>query len=84
MALQNKTYYKTVFVVEVLSEEPIPEHLDFDDTMAEAMEGAFSRKVTRKKEVPLTGPEVAAELKDQGSDPAFFMLDDAGQPLEGG
>ena len=80
MALNPKLYYKTVFVVEVLSEDPIPDHLDFDETMAEAMEGAYSRKVTRKKEIPMDGAAMAKELEAQGSEPAFFMLAADGSP----
>lgn len=77
-----KKIYKTVIQVEILSDEPyIPGSLsdiDFDTT-----EGDCSRKITTvsEKEV-LTGKEAVDAIKDQGSDPEFFAMDDEGNELE--
>ncbi len=44
----------------------------------ETMEGELSAQMETKEEIPITSLEAAIALKEQGSDPEFFQLDDEG------
>ena len=71
----NRKFYKTTFTVEVLSEEPIPE-MSLDALEDEYNHGSYSAGSVKRKEKELTVKQVTKELKKQGSDPSFFMIEE--------
>ena len=79
-----KKFYKTTYVIEVLTEdEPMPScipdlaSIEYDYTYGHAS-GSFT--CTEQKE--LTAKEAAEALLEQGSDPEFFGLDEEGNKLQ--
>jgi len=81
-ALKNKKkYFRTVIEVEVLSEAPIGD-MSIGDIIHEIDHGDFSGKFdTKIQDEELTGKAMADALRDQGSDPEFFQLDDEGEEI---
>lgn len=81
MAQSKRKFVKTVIQVTVLSEGFYdPENLSgvhYDIT-----NGDCSGKWEVVKQTDLTGKQAAKELEKQGSDPAFFQLDEKGNDLE--
>ena len=69
-----RTFYRTVYTVEVLSEDPIPDGVDFSHIWAECEGGANSGSASVTISETVDGPTMAALLMAQGSDPAFFGL----------
>jgi hypothetical protein len=78
----KRSFYKTTYVVEVLSEEPIPDQLTLGQVIAEAEEGGYSSQVTSTTTAVLDGPAAAQELLAQRSEPAFFRLTGDGDDLD--
>jgi hypothetical protein len=79
----KKTIYKTVFTVEVLSDEPIGSGMSLSDIASEGDDGSLSimtKDVYNDK--PIKGIRAVRELEKQGTDPEFFMMDDQGNELE--
>jgi hypothetical protein len=67
-------YYRNVFEVEVLSNEPLPDAVDLADLAYEITEGGSSGQVsvtTRNQQ--LTAEQMRAALIRQGSDPEFLV-----------
>ena len=77
-----RQFYKTVITYEVLSEETIPGHVDLEYIAKEAQEGRYVGRFLRTEEIPLSGAGMAVALTAAGSDPGFFMLDDAGNDFD--
>jgi len=77
-----RKFYKTVFTVEVLSEEPLRDDMDLSDVDYMITEGGWSGIVDRSDTVELSGLEAARELQNQGSDPDFFCLDEDGNDAD--
>ncbi len=77
--MSSRKFYKTTYVVEVLSEEPIPDALDLKDVMVEAETGSYSADVKSQETVEVDGPEMAKLLTGQRSEPAFFGLSADGE-----
>lgn len=79
----KKKLYKTVFQVEVLSEDPIEDSMSLEDIAREGSEGNFSIKT---KDIlsndPVIGIYAVKELEKHGSDPEFFMMDSEGNEIE--
>lgn len=74
-------FYKTTFTVEILSENPIPEHERLGDILTYGcVEGDYVLKSINKVNKVLTAKQTAKALLDAGSEPAFFMLNDDGTP----
>ena len=76
------TFYKTVFTIEVLSEEEYPLRAELERINYDITEGHCSGIVYCTEQKQLTGRAMAEELFKQGSDPEFFELDGDGNPLE--
>jgi hypothetical protein len=75
--------YKTIVVAEFLSNEP----LDGDESLSSLIERAVNGDLSAKYEVSahnieLSGLEAVKEIKAQGSDPSFFMLDEQGNETD--
>lgn len=79
MTASSRTFYRTVFVVEVLSEEPIPDGLDFAHTWQTCVDGDYSGTAMQLVAEEVDGPTMAQLLEAQGSDPGFFRLTSDGQ-----
>jgi hypothetical protein len=80
--MTSRTFYKTTFVVEILSEKPLPESMDLKDALEEAENGGYSGDVKSQVEVQVNGQDMAKLLIGQRSDPAFFQLTDDGEDDE--
>lgn len=78
----RKRYYRTVFVVEVLSQDRAVDHMDLREVMDEAEVGDFSALISDITVSELTAKEAAAELIKQQSDPEFFGLTETGEPAQ--
>lgn len=77
--MTSRKFYKTRYVIEVLSEEPIPEVMDISQVIAEATDGNFSLDVTHITKTELDGKQAARALWKQGSATEFFQLDKDGR-----
>jgi len=79
--MTERKFYKTTYVFEVLSEEPI-EDADLKDVLDECTAGCLSGDVKSQECVEVDGKTVAALLNDQRSDPGFFNIDDEGNDAD--
>jgi hypothetical protein len=82
--MATKPIYRHVVKVEVLTESPenMGAHT-LADIAHQIVEGDWSGVMTvARSNIKLEGKEAADALKEQGSDPAFFRLDDEGNELE--
>ena len=80
--MSDRKFFKTVFTVEVLTEdEPMP-GCDLDALNYEITEGHASGRITREDPVELTAADAARRLIVHGSDPEFFRLSDDGRVLD--
>lgn len=79
---KRRQFFRTVFQVEVLSEYPIPDGVDFAHTWQGCLDGEYSGSATEVLQETVDGPTMAELLKAQGSDPGFFQLTDDGSDTE--
>jgi hypothetical protein len=77
--MSTRKFYKRIFQVEVLSEDPIPEEMDLDGLHCQITDGEWSGVVTALNEEVVDGARMAELLIHQGSDPGFFRLTDKGE-----
>jgi len=77
----TKKFYKTIFTIEVLSEDRPCDVNTLADLHYAITEGDCCSKWSERGE-QITAKECADALYDQGSEPGFFQLDDDGNPLE--
>ena len=79
--MTNRNFYRTVIILEVLSEEPVgnASMSTIAHNVSEGDWSGFYRTNIQDKE--LNGKETATSLINQGSDPEFFMLDEDGNDL---
>jgi hypothetical protein len=77
----KKTIYKNVFIVEVLSQEPI-ENMELVDIANEGIDGMFSI-ITHDKinDKPVKGIHAVRELAKHGLDTEFFGMDNNGNEI---
>jgi hypothetical protein len=79
MASKRK-FYRTIIQVEVLSETPYNE-TDLEQVAYDINQGEQSGKVSIISSDEMDGKTAATKLKEQGSDPDFFMLDIHGNDI---
>lgn len=77
----NRKFYKTIFTVEVLSEDEPADGLNLKDIDYEITEGHMSGVVKDPIVIELTAKEAAQALLEQASDPEFFLLTAEGEDL---
>lgn len=77
----KRTFYRTVFQVVVLSEEPLSK-MSLEDLGYEIYDGSCSGAFTKQDSIEVDGATMAALLIDQGSDPSFFQLTGDGEDTE--
>lgn len=78
-----KTIYKTTFVIEVLSEQPLPENVSLHMIEYETEDGDWllsGKRVDTKEE--LSGRQAVEAILEAGSQPEFFQMDDEGNELD--
>jgi hypothetical protein len=80
--MTTRTFYRTVFQVEVLSEGPYPQDAELDDIQADIMYGPCSGEIHCLGVEELNGKQAAEALLGQHSCPSFFRIDDEGNDLE--
>jgi hypothetical protein len=81
--MTQKKLYKSVIQVEILSENPIPSWVtlsEIDETITEGDWSGLSSWVTEN--VELVGKAAADATIAQGSDTAFFNMDDEGNDTD--
>lgn len=79
---EPRRFYKTVISYTVLSEEPIPPHVDLQYIAVEANEGRYVGNFGVIDESLLNGAAMAKALYEAGSDPGFFELDADGNDFD--
>jgi hypothetical protein len=80
--MTKRKFHKRVIKVTVLSEDELNPNLDLDNIHTFIVHGDGSGQVEWGPDRKINGREAVKELKRQGSDPEFFMLDDNGEDLE--
>jgi hypothetical protein len=79
----KRKFYRTVIQVEILSETPYPDGINLEQIHHDITEGDSSGKIsTIVDNQILSGEQTAILLKDQGSDPSFFQLDNEGNDIK--
>lgn len=78
----KKKLYKSVIVIEVLSEEPIESSQSLSDIVSEGDTGSYSimsyDKINNKE---IKGIKAVREMKLHGSDVEFFGMDERGNDI---
>jgi hypothetical protein len=81
--MTKKTIYRTVIMLEILTEEPIPDGMTLGDIDRECEEGMYTGKhETTVFNEPIKGECAAEAVRNQGSDPEFLGMDKDGNELE--
>lgn len=80
--MTSRKFYRTLFTVEVLSEEPVPDDMDLEGILEECTSGSYSGDVKRGKCFILNGQMAAQGLLRQRSDPGFFQLTEKGEDID--
>jgi len=80
--MTKRKFYKTVFTVEILSEEPVGQEASLEEVAYAIGEGPCSGQVKFKSEKVLDGKQAALALQVQASDPGFFRLTDKGEDAD--
>lgn len=80
----SKKIYRTIFRYEVLTDEPI-EQLSLSDISYMCTEGHASGVflTNEKTNEELTGKDAVKVIREQGTDPEFFMMDEDGKDIDG-
>lgn len=81
MTPSSRTFYRTLVLVEILSEEPY-EPGSLAGVARDIVEGDCSGETHFCASQPISGAHAALLLLAQGSDPEFFKLDEQGNDLE--
>jgi len=71
----NRKFYQTTYIVEILSETSIPEYMDLKDVLEESEYGSYSSDIKSQKTVEVDAKTMTKLLIDQRIDPSFFDLD---------
>lgn len=74
-----RKFYKTVIVLEILSErEPVPDDAGLKEIAHNVLDGPWSYTTTSQTSEEITGEQMANLATEQGTDPGFFRLDEDG------
>lgn len=79
--MSKRVFYRTVFRVEVLSEEPLP-RMELKDIAFQIEEGGCSGTCVQTEERKLDGLQAAKNLLHQRSDPSFLRLTNNGHDTD--
>lgn len=75
-----RKFYKTIYRIEVLSEEPVGE-TDLDTIEHLITDGPCSGLLHLESEHEVSGPDMVQLLYAQGSEPGFFRLSEEGEDI---
>jgi hypothetical protein len=79
----KKKLYRNVYVVEILSEEPLPDGMSLEQLEYEMNDGDCSGVIDHKHvNQEVTGRKAAKMVIAQGSDPLFFQMNEFGNEVE--
>jgi hypothetical protein len=78
----TRKFFKTTYTVVVLSEDTPATNLPLEQLAYAITDGDCSGKVSDDGGVLLTGPQAAAALIEQSSDPSFFRLTVDGEDMD--
>lgn len=79
--MSDRKFHKYTFQVTVLTDEPLPEHLDLQDICERADSLPLVMDYTSEV-ATLTPKQMADALHEARSEPGFFELDDDGNEAE--
>lgn len=82
--MPTKTYTRNLIIIEVLSEDPLPDDIGLPEIVREGYEGSYSIEWDFIASVndPISPELMAQLLLKQGSDPEFFGLHADGSPVD--
>jgi hypothetical protein len=81
--MAKKKIYRTLILLTVLSENPIPEGMSIEQIDAECSDGDFTGKTDwQKVNEVIEGEEAANAVRDTGSSTDFFQMDENGNELK--
>lgn len=80
--MTERKFHKTIIHVEILSEEPLTGDESLEQVAYNIVDGDWSGNTQIVMHEELDGKEAANALINQGSDPGFFRLTDAGDDVE--
>jgi len=78
-----KNIHRTVYLVEVFSDEEIPAGTPLMQVAKSIDDGDNIGRVRQVSSEPINAEEAARIMEDAGMDPGFFQMDAQGKPLEG-
>lgn len=79
--MSARTFHRTVITYEILSED-LPGDFDLEALHHAVTDGGWSGMWLDRQEETVDGPTMVRLLTEQGSDPEFLGLDEAGNDLE--
>jgi len=82
--MSKRKFFRSKVIVEILSEEPLNPAMSLSDIQYYTDEGDGCGRTQDMEVEELNAQEAVSALKEFGSEPAFFSLNDAGEDLEGG
>ena len=77
----ERKFYKTIFTITVLSEDPLKEIETLGELNYEITMGSCSGHINQDLSQTIDGPTAARLLEEQGSDPEFFELTSDGEDI---
>lgn len=80
--MSPRKFYRTIYSVEILSQEPIPGELDLHTVLGMAQDGDYSGRNVKTCQDEINAKDAATFLKVHGSEPAFFSIDDEGNEIQ--
>jgi hypothetical protein len=80
--MAEREFYKTIISFTVLSEGKIPDGTSLESMIHETCEGRYVGSYHRAAEILMNGPALVGELREVGSEPGFFELDEAGNDVD--
>jgi len=78
----KKKLYKSIFTLEVLSEEPISEYDELHNIIYECDTGMYSGFREDIVNIEIEGKDAVKEVEKHGTDLDFFQMDENGDHLE--
>lgn len=81
--MTDRKFYRSVFTLEVLSKEPIPDNMNLMEMVHETVIGDYNGSMLAQDlNVEINGKEAATRLILSSSDAGFFQLDANGNEIE--